>query len=61
MNNCFYQSSSIGREIMELAIIHVRVNKNLEFLIIFIYLLEEIRHWAQTGMGLSLGEFVYLF
>lgn len=46
---------------MKLAIIYVRVNKNLEFLIIFIYFLEEIKRWGQTGMGLSLGEFVYFF
>ena len=44
-----------------LAVIYVRANMNLEFLSIFMYLLEEIRLWGQKDLDLSLGEFIYLF
>lgn len=46
---------------MKLAVIEERANRNLEFRMIFIDLLEEIRLWGQIGLGLSLGEFIYLF
>jgi hypothetical protein len=45
---------------MKLVLIYVGDNKSLEFSIIFIELLGEIRLWDQTHLGLPLKEFIYL-
>ena len=46
---CLMLFLSTRKETVMLAFISMRANKNLEFLSIFVYLLEKIRLWGQTS------------